>query len=109
MTTTLQTVNQMQSVFWQLATYLILSACLLVIAAAAFAFAWEMFIKPFRGGRADAALDSRTNRSSETSAQLGAAYQAGTHVPAVHVLPKGVARVAPARHTVNRQTERRDA
>lgn len=101
--TALLTVTQQQTLFWQAATYLILLACLAIIVGAAFALA-HAFI---RGALDDDDPDRDT--AAATSARLGSAYRAGSDVPEMHVLPRGVARVGPARHTVNRQTERRDA
>lgn len=102
---TLTNVNDLQPLFWRLATTLVLTACVLIIVACALSFLFELVFRPLRGAFRDADVDS----TPDAQARLDAAYRAGSDVPPVHRVPPGVARVGPARHTVNRQqTQRRN-
>lgn len=99
--TALVKVTDLQPLFWQLATYLVLTACLLIILGAAVAFLYTLVFEPIRGADADE-LDVDADRARQAQARLDAAYRTGTHVPGMHVVPRGVARVGPARHNGKR-------
>jgi len=62
-----RSLNAEQPLFWQIATYLVLSACVLVIVAAAFAFVYSLVYEPLERARA---MDRERRRSLDTIARF---------------------------------------
>lgn len=51
-------VNNLQPLFWQIATYLVLGACVLIIVGAAFALVYALVYEPIDEARERRRLDS---------------------------------------------------